>query len=121
MRLPMLLLGFTAVFATAALGEDDCRCWTPDAQQVADAEAAIASHQQPLVRLDRYVRYYAGTIRGDHRLIRGKLVPVTGDAVPGVHIVEGQMPPLQGDGCVTYSQLGNRNVGVFAVRSASPK
>jgi hypothetical protein len=48
MRLPLLLFGFTAVFATATLGEDDCRCWTPDAQQVAAAEAAVASRQLPL-------------------------------------------------------------------------
>jgi hypothetical protein len=102
------LLGFAAVFSTAALGEDDCRCWTPEAKQVAAAEAIIASRPLPLGSLDRYVRYYAGTIsNGDRRFIRGKLVPASGDDVPGVHIVEGRMPLLQGDGCVTNSEPGN--------------
>jgi hypothetical protein len=107
MRMPLFLLGFAAVLSTAALGEDDCRCWTPDAQQVAAAEARIASRPLPLGSLDRYVRYYAGTISHDRRFISGKLVPASGDDAPGVHIVEGRMPPLQGDGCVTNSEPGH--------------
>jgi hypothetical protein len=107
MRLPSFLLAFAAVFATAALGEDNCRCWTPDAQQIAAVEATIASRPLPRGSLDRYVRYYAGTISHDRRFIRGKLVPARGDDVPGAHIVEGRMPPLQGDGCVTNSEPGH--------------
>ena len=94
MRLPLLLLGFAAVFATAALGEDDCRCWTPDAAQIAAAEAKIGGRPLPLGGLDRYARYYAGTIDSGRRFIRGKLVPAGGNEAPGIHIVEGRMLPL---------------------------
>jgi hypothetical protein len=74
MRLPLYLLAFAAVFATAALGEDDCRCWTPDAEQIAAVEATLASRPLPLGSLDRYVRYYAGTFSYfNRRFIRGKL------------------------------------------------
>ena len=59
MRLSILLLGFAAVFSTAALGDDDCRCWTPDAADIAALEAKIESHPKPR-RLDQYARYYAG-------------------------------------------------------------
>jgi hypothetical protein len=118
MQMPFFLFGFAAVLSTAALGEDDCRCWTPDAQQVAAAEAIIASRprQLPLGSLDRYVRYYAGVIIHDSRFIRGKLVPASGDDVPGVHIVEGRMPLLQGDGCVTYSEPGRGRVYLKCAR-----
>src|SRR5262245_30467373 len=107
MRMPFFLLGFAVALSTAALGEDDCRCWTPDAQQVAAAEARIASRPLPLGSLDRYVRYYAGTMSHDRRFTRGKLVPAKGDDVPGAHIVEGRMPRLQGAGCVTNSEPGH--------------
>jgi hypothetical protein len=106
MRLPLFV--FAAVFATAAQGGDNCRCWTPDAQQVAAVEAAIASRSLPLGSLNRYVRYYTGTISHDHRLIRGKLVPASSNDVPGIHIVQGRMPLLQGDGCVTTILPGGR-------------
>jgi len=105
--MPFFLLGLAAVFSTAALGEDECRCWTPDAQQVAAVEAITASRSLPLGSLDRYVRYYAGTISHGRRFIGGKLVPASSDDVPGVHIVEGRMPPLRGDGCVTNSEPGH--------------
>jgi hypothetical protein len=89
-------------------GKDGCRCWTPDAEQIAAVEAAIASRPLPLGSLDRYVRYYAGTISiGNRRSIRGRLVPASSEDVPGFHIVEGPMPPLQADGCVTYSEPGH--------------
>lgn len=104
MRLPLLLLGFAAVFATAALGEDDCRCWTPDAAQIAAAEAKIGGRPLPLGGLDQYARYYAGTIHSGRRFIRGKLVPAGGNEAPGFHIVEGRMLPLEGEGCVTNSE-----------------
>jgi hypothetical protein len=104
MRLPLFLLGFTAVFPMAALGEDDCRCWTPDAVQVAVAEAKVRGRKLPLGGLDQYARYYAGTIYYGRRYIRGKLVPAGGSEAPGVHIVEGRMPPLQGEGCVTNTE-----------------
>jgi hypothetical protein len=109
MRLPLFLLAFAAVFATAALSEDDCRCWTPDVQQIAAVEAALASRPLPLGSLDRYVRYYAGTVIaiGNRRFIRGKLVPASSEDVPGFHIVEGRMPPLQADGCITSSEPGH--------------
>jgi hypothetical protein len=106
MRMPLFLLACVTVFAKAALGEEECRCWTPDAQQIAAVEATIASRPLPLGSLDRYVRYYVGTISHDRRFIRGKLVPARGDDVPGAHVVEGRMPPLQADGCVTNSEPG---------------
>jgi hypothetical protein len=108
MRLLLILLGFAAVFATAALGEDDCRCWTPDAAQIAAVEAQIGGRPLPLGGLDRYARYYAGTIDYGRRLIRGKLVPAGGNEAPGIHVVEGRLLPLQGEGCVTSSELGPR-------------
>jgi hypothetical protein len=109
MRLPVFLLVFAAVFATTARGDEDCRCWTPSAEDVAAVEAKIASRPLPLGSLDRYVRYYAGTISriGDRRFIGGKLVPASGEEPLGIHIVEGRMPPLQGDGCVTNSEPGD--------------
>jgi hypothetical protein len=76
----LYLLAFAAVFATAALGEDDCRCWTPDAEQLAAVEATLASRPLPLGSLVRYVRYYAGTFSSfNRRFIRGKLVPASGE------------------------------------------
>jgi hypothetical protein len=60
MRAPLFLLGFAAVFSTAALGEDDCRCWTPSADEIGAMEAQIAEQPLPLGRLDRYARHYAG-------------------------------------------------------------
>jgi hypothetical protein len=33
-------------------------------------------------------------------LIRIKLVPLGDNAKPGIHVVEGKMPPLQGEGCI---------------------
>jgi hypothetical protein len=106
MQLPLFLLGFGAVFATAAFAEDDCRCWTPNAEQIAAAEAKIGGRPLPLGGLDRYARYYAGTIDSDRRFIRGKLVPAGGNDAPGIHIVEGRMLPLQGEGCVANSEPG---------------
>ena len=107
MRLLLLLLASAALFATAAVGDDDCRCWTPDAQQIAAVEATIANRPLPLGSLDRYVRCYAGAISLGRRFMRGKLVPARGDHKPGTHIVEGRMPPLQGGGCVTNSEPGH--------------
>ena len=102
MRTPVLLLSIAAVFATPALSED-CRCWTPDAQQIAAVEARIEGQRMPLGTLDAYKRYYAGVIDGDRRFIRGKLVPLGDDDLPGVQIVEGKMPPLKAEGCVSGS------------------
>ena len=107
MRLPFFLLGFAAAFATAALGEDDCRCWTPDAEQIAMVEAKIGGGPLPLGGLDRYARYYAGAIDSGRSFIRGKLVPAGGNEAPGIHIVEGRMLRLQGEGCVTNSEPGS--------------
>jgi hypothetical protein len=52
MRLPLFLLGFAAVLATAARGDDDCRCWTPSAEDIAEVEAKIAGRPLPLGSLD---------------------------------------------------------------------
>jgi hypothetical protein len=105
MRLPFILFGVASVFSTAALG-DDCRCWKPSAGDIAAVEAKIGSHALPLGSLDRYARYYAGTISHDRRFIRGKLVPAGATDTSGIHIVEGRMLPLQGEGCITNSDPG---------------
>jgi hypothetical protein len=70
------------------------------------AEAKIGGRPLPLGGLDRYARYYAGTIDSGRRFIRGKLVPARGNEAPGIHIVEGRMLPLQGEGCVANSEPG---------------
>jgi hypothetical protein len=54
----------------------------------------------PLGSLDRYARYYAGAVSRDLRFIQGNFVPLGGDETPGVHIVEGKMETLQGEGCI---------------------
>jgi hypothetical protein len=116
MRLSVFLLAFAALFSTAARGEDDCPCWTPSAADIAAVEAKIAGRSLPLGSLDRYARYYTGEIEpgirmivgqpysvGRIRGILGKLVPAGGNESSGIHILEGSMPPLQGEGCITYS------------------
>jgi hypothetical protein len=104
MRTPIFLLSIL-VFPTVALGQDDCRCWTPTAKQIAAVEAKIEGQRMPLGRLDRYMRYYAGVTDsdGDRRFIRGKLVPLGASEMPDVHIVDGKMPPLQEQGCISMS------------------
>ncbi len=99
MRLPLFLLVFAAVVSTAALGEDDCRCWTPSADIIAAVEANIA--RRPLPRgLDQYARYYAGRValgRRGEPFIQISLVPPGGDHLPGIHIVKGRMSLPQGE------------------------
>jgi len=60
--------------------------------------------------LDRYVRYYGGVIRSwdSRRGIQGKMVPLGGNDIPGIQIVNGKMPPLQGEGCVSGSDTDGR-------------
>jgi hypothetical protein len=120
MRLPVILLGFAYVFSTAALGEDDCRCWTPSAEDIATVETKIAERPLPLGSLDRYARYYVGTIESDRRIrrIQGKLVPVSDNEPPGVHILEGSIPPLQGEGCI--AQTGPEVGSGLALRCVRP-
>jgi hypothetical protein len=110
MRISAVLLSIAAFGSTAALGEDDCRCWTPSAQDIAALEARIKVSPTPLGSLDRYVRYYGGVIRsGDsRRVIQGKLVPPSGNDIAGIQVVTGKMPPLQGEGCVSGSDTGGR-------------
>ncbi|MDR3468827.1 MAG: hypothetical protein P4M07_23095 [Xanthobacteraceae bacterium] len=106
MRRLIFSFGIAAVLSTTAAGQDDCRCWTPNAEQIAGVEKRIMSKPLPLGSLDRYARYYAGVVdmSGDRKLIRGKLVPLgTGDPT-GIHVVEGLMPPLQQEGCVISSE-----------------
>jgi hypothetical protein len=59
-----VLLGFAVALATAALGEDDCRCGTPDAEQIAVAEAKIGRRPLPLGE-----RYCASTVDRGRRFI----------------------------------------------------
>lgn len=107
MRTSILLLGILLAVSATARGQDDCRCWTPDAQQIASLEEKIATRPLPLGNLDRYARYYAGVIFGtSDRIIRGKFVPLAGNETSGVHIVEGKMQPLQGEGCISSFILG---------------
>lgn len=84
---------------------DVCHCWTPSMQQIAQVETKLEGRALPLGNLDRYARYYAGVIdrHTQRRFIRGKLVPLDSDPAPGTHIVEGQMPPLKEDGCISNS------------------
>jgi hypothetical protein len=93
MRQLIFLLVFAVAFSTAALGEDDCRCWTPSADLIAAVEANLA--RRPLPRsLDQYARYYTGKVapgwRGEHFIQIG-LVPPGGDHLPGIHIINGRM------------------------------
>jgi hypothetical protein len=125
MRLPFLLFFFAAIFATAARGDDDCRCWTPGGADIAAAEAKIAAAEAkagrrlPLGSLDRYARYYAGvTDNNGRRYIQGKLVPVGGNDTPGIHVVEGRMSPLQGEGCITLQLLDPSSIRM--IRCARP-
>ena len=103
MQTSVLLLGIVVLFSTAALGQDDCRCWTPTAEQVAAVEAKIESHPMPLGKLDRYARYYTGVMINGTERIHGKVVPLGSNDIPGIHIVEGEMQPLQGEGCMISS------------------
>jgi hypothetical protein len=100
MRISIFLASMAAAYSTTVLGEDDCRCWTPDAQQIASMEQQIATKPLPLGSLDRYARYYAGAVNRDLRFIQGNFVPLGGNETPGVHIVEGKMQPLEGEGCI---------------------
>jgi hypothetical protein len=106
MRISIFLISIVAAHSTTALGESDCRCWLPDAQQIASIEEEIATGPMPLGSLDRYARYYAGVTEriGDRRFIRGKFVPLGVSETPGIHVVEGKMPPLQGEGCISSSE-----------------
>jgi hypothetical protein len=67
-------------------------------------------------RLDRYARYYAGTTDNGRRFIQGKLVPIGGNDTPGIHVVEGRMFPLQGEGCITYSESGGSGLSIKCAR-----
>jgi hypothetical protein len=81
------ILGFAAVFSTAALGEDDCRCWTPGAADIAALEAKVESRPKPR-GLDQYARYYAGMVgRSGTRFIRIHLVPSGRGHPAGSHVV----------------------------------
>lgn len=116
MRLPFFLLVFVFVFANTVRGDDDCSCWTPSAEDIVAAEATIAGHPLPLGSLDRYVRYYAGTTDNGRRFIQGTLVPIGGNDTPGIHVVEGRMRPLQGEGCITYSESGGPGLSIKCAR-----
>lgn len=110
MRTFAVLLSIGVFGSTAALGENDCRCWTPSAQDIAALEARIKVQPTPLGGLDRYVRYYGGVIRSwdSRRGIQGKMVPPGANDIPGIQIVSGKMPPLQGEGCVSGSDTDGR-------------
>lgn len=116
MRPPLYLLVFAAAFATAAQADDNCHCWTPSGGDIAAVEAKIASRPLPLDSLDRYTRYYAGTTDNGRRLIQGKLVPIGGNDTTGIHVVEGRMPPLEGEGCITHSESGGAGFSITCAR-----
>jgi hypothetical protein len=100
MRKSIPLLSIALAVSTAAQAQDDCGCWTPNAQQIAAFEEKIATKAMPLGSLDRYARYYAGAVSRDLRFIQGNFVPLGGNETPGVHVVQGKMEPLQGEGCI---------------------
>jgi hypothetical protein len=106
MRISISIISIAIVYSTAVLGQGDCPCWTPNAQQIAVIEEKIAAKPMPLGSLDRYARYYAGVTEtiGDRRFIRGKFVPLGPHEASSVHIVEGKMPSLQGEGCISSSE-----------------
>jgi hypothetical protein len=62
------------------------------------------------------VRYYVGTTDNGRRFIQGKLVPIGGNDTPGIHVVEGRMLPLQGEGCITYSEPGGSGLSIKCAR-----
>ena len=92
-----------------ALSQEDCACWTPTAEQVAAVEAKIESQPMPLGKLDRYARYYTGVIINGTERIHGKLVPLGSNDMPGIHIVAGEMQPLQGEGCMISAAPSSSN------------
>jgi len=118
MQISIALFSIVVFASTAALGEDDCRCWTPSIEDVAALEARIKDRPTPFGELDRYVRYYGGIIgSGDRRrFIMGKLVPPTGIDAPGIQIVAGKLPPLQGEGCVSNTDDGFISVALALER-----
>jgi hypothetical protein len=118
MRLPVFLLGFASVFATAARGDDDCRCWTPSAAQVSELEDLVRQkipageltdmHRQPTA-LDKYARHYAGVTEDGHQIVRGIFVlHLSHEKTAGVYILKSEiMLPRSDDGAcgvvnVTY-------------------
>jgi len=101
-RWPIVLISFAAVVSTVALAQDDCRCWTPSAEQIAVLEAKIRDHRALTGEgLDLYARYYKGVVTGNQRkFISAKFVPIGGSEVPGIHVVTGEMPTLREQGCI---------------------
>jgi hypothetical protein len=83
-------------------------------------EAQMESRGTPPGGLDRYARYYAGVIDSfdgmqggefktiSTRIIRGRLVPAEDNDPPGVHVVEGEMPLLAGEGCAVTFTVGRK-------------
>ena len=111
MQISIALFSIVVFASTAALGEDDCRCWTPSIEDVAALEARIKDRPTPLGEsAPLRLAYYGGIIRsGDRRrFIMGKLVPPTGIDAPGIQIAAGKLPPLQGEGCVSNSDADGR-------------
>jgi hypothetical protein len=96
------------VFAASAsrAAEDDCGCFTPTAEQIADLETRITDLPAPVYD---YARYYSGwavtaTVNGRtviRRYVQGQYLPLRGDAEAGIHIVEGRrLPPPKTEGCI---------------------
>jgi hypothetical protein len=115
MKQPMMVAAAVLlVSATATAQTDNCRCFTPNAEQIADLESRIMRLSEPI---EHYARYYAGLVfptamyKGGAVIplrIKVEFVPLKPGEQSAVHIVEGKLSPLQGDGCVA-------NVGIAPV------
>jgi hypothetical protein len=116
MRVPLFILGFAAVYSTAALGEDDCRCWTPGAADIAALEAKVESHSKPR-GLDQYARYYAGMVgRNGMQFIRIHLVPAGRGHPAGSHVVAPAPQPTDSE-CSGWEASGELSLRCESVSS----
>jgi hypothetical protein len=122
MRASLLLCAAALIYSAASNGSDRT-WWSPSADQIGAFEAQIDGKSMPLGGLDRYARYYSGVFYGSRMFIRAKFVPLKDSDTTAIHVVAGEMPPLQGEGCVgslvASVEPGHRAATVF-LRCAHP-
>jgi hypothetical protein len=113
-----LILSAVLLAATSApiAAEQDCRCFTPTAENIRPIEEGITDLPDPIYR---YARYYAGVVlppepsRGQgaaRRRVLAEFVPSESGEPPAIHIVEdGRLPPLHGEGCIANRDIPPMN------------